>query len=141
MATSTSTYMCDKNRGPEVLGESDKSPNPTGHRLFKNHSVGPIAQENPDTFAWRLSDSPLTLRRFVPAAPHSDFEEFFGMQPPPGSVAQSYAVICSKGGECPSSPCGYGPAVVEANCPRDWGHEADLQEILDLLTHKKRIQA
>jgi hypothetical protein len=134
--------MCTGNNAdPELLGESDKNPHPTGHRLFEKHSVGLIAQENPHMFAQRLSDSQLTIRRFVPAAPHSDFEEFFGLQPPPGPVAQSYAVRCSKYGECPSSPCGYGPALVESNCPSDWGHEADLQEILDFLTQKRRIQA
>ena len=117
--------MCAaNNRAPEMLGDWDTGPDPTGHRVFENHSVG----------HQRLSYSP-------PAAPRSDFDEFFGMHPRPGPVARSSAVIRSNSGESPSSPCGYGPALVEANCPSDWGHVADLQEILNFLTQKKKIQA
>ena len=55
----------------------------------------------------------------------SVFEEFFGLQP---------ALLHARESTEPLHACGYGPAILEANCPPATGHDAALQDVLDILT-------
>ncbi len=55
----------------------------------------------------------------------SVFEEFFGLQP---------ALLHARESTEPLHACGYGPAILEANCPPATGHDAALQDVLDILS-------
>ena len=65
------------------------------------------------------------------ALARSVFEEFFGWQP---AMTTSLLPALTRENTEPLHACGYGPALLQANCPPGTGHDAALQDVLDILT-------
>jgi hypothetical protein len=65
------------------------------------------------------------------ALARSVFEEFFGWQP---AMATSLLPAFTRENMEPLHACGFGPALLQANCPPATGHDAALQDVLDILT-------